>query len=117
MNQVNAALAAGTWPMAPVPYLYIWGVNQHGQIGDGTVTNRSSPVQVGALTNWLLVASGLYNSIATKEDGTLWSWGQNNYGKLGLGDAISRSSPVQVGALTTWKNLAAGWSNSMATTG
>jgi alpha-tubulin suppressor-like RCC1 family protein len=82
-----------------------WGDNGKGQLGDGTITKRSSPVQVGSLTNWLNVASGAYYVVATKTDGTLWSWGGNTNGQLGLGNRTSYSSPKQVGALTNWLNI------------
>ena len=32
--------------------LYAWGSNGQGRLGDGTTTNRNSPVQIGALTTW-----------------------------------------------------------------
>ena len=32
--------------------LWVWGGNQYGQLGNGTTTNYSSPIQVGSLTNW-----------------------------------------------------------------
>jgi hypothetical protein len=38
--------------------LWTWGSNASGQIGDNTVVSRSSPVQVGALTNWFRVVAG-----------------------------------------------------------
>jgi alpha-tubulin suppressor-like RCC1 family protein len=38
--------------------LFIWGRNADGQLGLGDTTNRSSPVQVGALTNWAQVSAG-----------------------------------------------------------
>lgn len=90
--------------------LWSWGNNGNGQLGlgDGYGANRSSPVQVGALTNWASVAGGTVHSIATKTDGTLWAWGQNGSGRLGLGDTAYRSSPVQVGALTNWSSVSAG---------
>ena len=85
--------------------LWSWGNNSYGELGIGlNSTNRSSPVQVGALTNWSNIACGDAFVIATKTDGTLWSWGKNEYGQLGLGDAVYRSSPVQVGALTDWSS-------------
>ena len=65
----------------------------------------SSPKQVGALTNWSSIASGYYNTLAIKTDGTLWSWGGNGNGQLGLGNKTYYSSPKQVGALTTWSNI------------
>jgi alpha-tubulin suppressor-like RCC1 family protein len=83
--------------------LWSWGRNNSGQLGLGDTTSRSSPVQVGSLTNWFLVGGGDHYNVAIKTDGTLWSWGNNYAGKLGLGDTTNRSSPVQVGSLTNWK--------------
>jgi YD repeat-containing protein len=91
--------------------LWTWGSNGSGQLGLGNVVARSSPVQVGALTDWLQVA-GCYNACAAiKTDGTLWTWGLNNEGQLGIGSAVDKSSPVQVGALTNWSQIAGGLSN------
>jgi alpha-tubulin suppressor-like RCC1 family protein len=90
--------------------MWSWGRNNYGQLGLGDTTNRSSPVQVGASSNWLNIAAGTYgnHAVAIKTDGTLWTWGQNNNNQLGLGDTTSRSSPVQVGALTTWLRASGG---------
>ena len=73
------------------------------------MVNRSSPVQVGALTNWKQVACGYTHTVSVKTDGTLWSCGYNGYGQLGLGTVVHRSSPVQVGALTNWKQVSCGF--------
>jgi alpha-tubulin suppressor-like RCC1 family protein len=92
--------------------MWTWGYNGQGQVGDGTRVSRSSPVQVGALTNWSQIAAGNGHTAAVKTDGTLWAWGNNNNpnggGQLGLNDVLFRSSPVQVGALTNWSQIAAG---------
>jgi alpha-tubulin suppressor-like RCC1 family protein len=96
--------------------LYTFGLNNSGQLGLGNTTNRSSPVQVGALTTWLSLAAGYGHTAAIKTDGTLWTFGRNTYGQLGLGDTTTRSSPVQVGALTTWLSVAAGANMSAAIT-
>ena len=88
----------------PTTKLWSWGGNSVGQLGLGNTTNRSSPVQVGALTDWSNVFGGTRCSFATKTDGTLWAWGENGTGRLGLGDTTNRSSPVQVGALTDWSD-------------
>ena len=86
--------------------MYAWGYNFSG-LGLGDAINRSSPVQVGSLTNWRSVTASAVNpfSIATKTDGTLWSWGTNSNGELGLGTTATQSSPVQVGLLTNWKRV------------
>ena len=105
---VVGAASAASASVTPIVYegkLYTWGNNAVGQLGDGTVINRSSPVQVGAGTKWLKISSGNYHSLAQKTDGTLWSWGYNAYGQLGDGTGIHRSSPVQIGTDTDWSNL------------
>jgi alpha-tubulin suppressor-like RCC1 family protein len=89
--------------------LWVWGNNGNGGgLGTGNVINRSSPVQVGSLTNWLQVSAGNYMMGAVKTDGTIWAWGNNNSGPLGQNDVIARSSPTQIGALTNWLNISAG---------
>jgi alpha-tubulin suppressor-like RCC1 family protein len=102
------AIAAGRWTGVPLYELYAWGSNNRGQIGDGTVLNKSSPVQVGNLTNWFEIAVGRNHTAAIKTDGTLWAWGQNNARQVGDGTSVYRSSPVQVGALTSWTKISAG---------
>jgi alpha-tubulin suppressor-like RCC1 family protein len=99
--------------------LYAWGWNNTnfgaaGSVGDGTAVRRSSPVQIGALTNWNRVAAGNYFSAALKSDGTLWAWGYNAQGQLGDSTVLSRSSPVQIGSLSTWSQLSAGGNHSLA---
>jgi len=47
--------------------LWTWGLNNNGQLGVGDVTNRSSPVQVGSLTNWSTVAGGYLHTAALLE--------------------------------------------------
>ena len=86
--------------------LWTWGYGGYGSLGRGVATEaRSSPTQVGALTNWSKISSGGYHMAAVKTDGTLWTWGRGTHGMLGSGAVASRSSPVQVGALTNWSKI------------
>ena len=89
------------------------GYNTQGQLGDGTTVNKSSPVQVGSLTNWRQVSGGSFHTSAIKTDGTLWAWGTDSYGQSGL-SGISTNTPVQVGTLTNWKQVACGYMNTVA---
>jgi alpha-tubulin suppressor-like RCC1 family protein len=79
--------------------LWLWGRNHAGQLGDGTTTHRSSPVQtIAGGNNWKLVACGDYHTAAVKHDGTLWLWGNGGNGRLGNNSTQNRSSPVQTAA-------------------
>ena len=80
--------------------VWAWGSNDSGQLGDGTRTNRSSPVQVPGLTSVVAVAVGDAHSIALKSDGSVWAWGKSESGELGDGTTTERQSPAQVPGLT-----------------
>ena len=88
--------------------LWGWGYNGNGQLGLNNTNNYSSPVQIGSLTNWKMLANGPQYMLAIKTDGTLWAWGNNNYDQLGLGNRTNYSSPKQVGVLTNWKSVISG---------
>jgi alpha-tubulin suppressor-like RCC1 family protein len=89
--------------------LWAWGNGAVGQLGLGNTTYYSSPVQVGALTNWVQIASGSgYFALAVKTDGTLWSWGFGSSGRTAQGNTTTYSSPKQVGILTNWSYVSAG---------
>jgi alpha-tubulin suppressor-like RCC1 family protein len=86
-----AVLAAGMAVPAEAapagPGLFGFGNNEWGQLGDGTVTQRNSPVPVGGLAGATVtqVSAGGATSAAVRSDGTAWVWGDNFYGQLGRG--------------------------------
>src|SRR3989344_546890 len=94
--------------------LFSWGSNTSGQLGLDDAVARSSPVQVGTVSTWAVVASGGTHSVALKSDSSLWVSGKNDFGQLRLGDVVLRSSPVQVGGLLPWSQIAAGYHHSLA---
>src|SRR5439155_1562430 len=95
--------------------LWAWGHNGFGELGDGTPLSRSSPVQVGSTTDWMVVCAGASHTVALKSHGTLWAWGINVDGQLGDGTtATQRLEPVQVGTATNWAAVAAGVSHTVA---
>jgi alpha-tubulin suppressor-like RCC1 family protein len=77
-----------------------WGYNLSGQLGDGTLTNKTTPVKVLGLTGVTAISASFAYSLALKGNGTVWAWGHNQYGQLGDGTKIDRTTPVQVSELT-----------------
>jgi alpha-tubulin suppressor-like RCC1 family protein len=96
--------------------LWMWGLNDYGQLGTNDIISRSSPIQtVSGGTNWKQVSTSFTFTAAIKTDGTLWMWGRNNSGQLGTNDITNRSSPIQtVSAGTNWKQVSCGGSHSGA---
>ena len=99
--------------------LYSWGYNQFfGALGDGTTTNRSSPVAVvGGITNWSRISAGGGHSFGTTSTGILYAWGWNNSGRLGDGTIDPKSSPITVvGGITNWSQVSAGSDHTLGLT-
>jgi len=94
--------------------LWTWGANDRGQLGDGTIINKSSPTQtVSGGTDWKQASAGNRMTAAIKTDGTLWMWGE---GYLGDGTTLHRSSPVQtISGGTDWAHVACGYYHTSAT--
>ena len=91
--------------------VWTFGRNDDGELGNGTNTNRNTPVQVvgpggvGNLEDIIAIAAGGgfhlpfswgEHTIALKSDGTVWTFGYNGYGELGDGTNTNRNRPVQV---------------------
>ena len=86
-----------------------WGRNNMGQLGDGTLTDRSTPVQVSGLSNVKAIAAGAEYSLALKGDGSVWAWGHNFFGQLGRGARSDTSrTPVRVDGLQNVAAISAG---------
>ena len=82
-------------------------MNNIGQLGDGTTTQRLSPTQVGIATTWSTPSVGNAHSCSTRTDNSLWCWGTNMYGQMGTGDYTSTFVPVRIG-VGQWSSLAVG---------
>ncbi len=94
-------------------YVYAWGRNDFGQLGDGTTIDRLLPTRIddtllpsGALP-FTAVAGGGINGYALGSDGHAYAWGNNGDGQLGDGTITGRSRPGLVldGAIPSTAHL------------
>jgi alpha-tubulin suppressor-like RCC1 family protein len=73
------------------------GVNDLGQLGDGTSTDRFAMAPVTGLRSPAMhIVSGSQHTCAILSDSTLWCWGSNRLGQLGVGDTTDRRVATQV---------------------
>lgn len=77
-----------------------WGYNLYGQLGDGTRTQRTTPVNVrngsGYLSNATDIVAGGVHTCAATSDSLLKCWGYNRDGQLGNGTKVNSITPVNV---------------------
>jgi hypothetical protein len=93
---VSVALGSGhTCAIKQDGSLWCWGDNNYGQLGDGTNTDKNTPVQIMA-SGVSSVAAGRHHTCAIKQDGSLWCWGFNYHGQLGDGRWTWMSKPVYI---------------------
>jgi alpha-tubulin suppressor-like RCC1 family protein len=92
--------------------LYVSGLNDYGQVGDGTTEFRYKP----QLINSSLVefSAGLRHCLAINQSKELYAWGQNLNGRLGDGTEDDRYVPTKIGSATNWEEVACGWNFSLA---
>ncbi|KAK3248938.1 hypothetical protein CYMTET_41619 [Cymbomonas tetramitiformis] len=76
--------------------VYTTGRNYYGELGDGTTTNRYSPVRVMAGHDVVHAAGGRIHTAFVTSGGQVYTTGYNNHGQLGDGTTTHRYSPVRV---------------------
>ncbi|MDC0056496.1 hypothetical protein OAJ94_05540, partial [Deltaproteobacteria bacterium] len=93
--------------------LYCWGNNNHGQLGDGTYNQRTSPVQItsGPTSSiWKEVAVSESHTCAISSSDKIYCWGLNHDGQLGDGTTVDANNPqlVNMPAGTTAVSVSVG---------
>lgn len=97
--------------------VYCWGDNSHGQLGDGTITDRVTPIPVAGLGPGVReIALGDMHACALVADGSVACWGRNDWGQLGDGTVVSRATPGRVAGLPPVLSVATGWGHTCVAT-
>ena len=105
--------------------IWAWGMNQFGQMGNGTVTPfsgapNSVPVLVsnsqpgGPINGAAQITCGYQFGAALTTNGTVWVWGSGTHGEQGTGATTSNYIPVQIQGLTNITQISAGWFHILA---
>ena len=87
--------------------LFCWGRNDHGQVGDGTQTDRLRPTPIAQALRFRLVSAGDLYTCAVTIDFHAFCWGWN-YGALGNGTRDERHVPVRVAGPQLFRQVATG---------
>ncbi len=74
---------------------WCWGVNDRGQIGNGTSLGRDVPQRVDG-SDWNALRSDSGTTCGLRDDGTAWCWGWNGYGQVGDGTLNDRLTPYRL---------------------
>ena len=97
INSYSQVLSLGDYHSGVIAQdgsLYMWGVNDFGQIGDGTTEDRYKPTKI--LDHVIAVSLGYCHSGAITQDGSLYMWGSNDSGQIGDGTTEDRYKPTKI---------------------
>jgi len=115
-RQVSAG-SFHTCAVTPLNKPFCWGYNGWGQLGDGSTTQRLTPVavQIGGRAV-AQITSGSAHTCGLTTGNRAYCWGRNTDGQLGDRTNMQRTTPVPVYGGLSFRNLSAGLVHNCAVT-
>jgi alpha-tubulin suppressor-like RCC1 family protein len=99
---------------------YCWGLNEAGQLGDGTTDRRLTPTPVAGGLRFAELSAGDFHSCGVTTDGVGYCWGHNGAqfgdGRLGDGTTVDRLTPTPVAGGLRFALVSAGSSHTCGVT-
>lgn len=93
--------------------VYCWGLNDRGQLGNGTSIDSRMPLRVGNDALFDQVSAGYGHTCGLNSDG-ISCWGDNRWGQLGDGSTSMRLRPVRVEGSNDYIAISAGGGHTCA---
>ena len=97
-----SSVSAGNWhtcALLDTGFVYCWGSNQEGALGNSSIGSYSTipiPVDLPAGRTATSISLGHQHTCAVLDNGSAYCWGDNGFGQLGDGTGSDTSSPVHV---------------------
>jgi alpha-tubulin suppressor-like RCC1 family protein len=97
--------------------VWTWGRNHNGQLGDGTITNRSIPTDITgnfnlvagekiidiALGRPLQTSTDGHRTAAYTSNGRVFIWGNNFAGQIGDGTIFNQNQPIDITSIFSFQ--------------
>ena len=96
-------------------YLYCWGNDDQGQLGNSEALNsKTTPNRVGDSRGWTVVSAGGSHTCGIRSS-KLYCWGNDSYGQLGNGAVTGvKATPQTITAANDWTTVSAGAAHTCA---
>jgi alpha-tubulin suppressor-like RCC1 family protein len=95
---------------------FCWGLNNFGQLGDGSTLTRRAPVKVAGTTVFRTVSTGIQHTCGLSLAKKAYCWGRNTNGQLGNLSSLTRLTPGPVADGRFFNTVSAGAAHTCAVT-